>query len=116
MYSPPPGPPPTAGYSAQLGPLPPLSYLGNPSPSQYSAAYQQQPQIIHYLNTPVPAPIGYDLPPQGDIAPGYDSTMDIDKIRKATKGFGTDETARTSVSLHQTLHPLLIMAHQLLPS
>lgn len=56
--------------------------------------YQQQTPIVHYLNTPVLAPTGYEIPTQGDIAPGYDPTIDIDKIRKATKGIGTDEAAR----------------------
>lgn len=51
-----------------------------------------------YLNTPIPAPAGQrSLPPP----PGFDPNGPVESIRKATKGFGTDEKA-----LIATLAPL----------
>ncbi|KAF9062722.1 hypothetical protein BDP27DRAFT_1233202 [Rhodocollybia butyracea] len=72
--------------------------------------YQQQTATVYYLNTPVPAPTGYGIPPQGDIAPGYDPTLDIDKIRKATKGIGTDEAALTAVLGHLGSLPMAALS------
>lgn len=51
-----------------------------------------------YLGVPVPAPPpAMPSPPP----PGYNATQDVERIRKATKGFGTDEGA-----LIATLAPL----------
>ncbi|KAJ4480339.1 hypothetical protein C8R41DRAFT_798870 [Lentinula lateritia] len=96
-------PPPASQSHGGYTPGPPPSQSTYPGVSyqtpQYSH-YQNQASIIQYRNTPVPAPVGYDLPPLGDIAAGYDPSMDIDKIRKATKGIGTDETALIAVLAH----------------
>ncbi|KAJ4467255.1 hypothetical protein J3R30DRAFT_3718159 [Lentinula aciculospora] len=97
-------PPPTSqlyGYSSSDPPPPPSfsTYPGAPPSNQY-VPFPQQAVVIHYRNAPVPAPVGYELPPQSDIAPGYDPTMDIDKIRQATKGIGTDEAALSAVLAH----------------
>ncbi|KAJ3750363.1 hypothetical protein DFH05DRAFT_1466998 [Lentinula detonsa] len=89
-----PGPPPPPSLSTYPG----VSYQA-PSSNQYTS-YQQQVSLIYFRNAPVPAPVGYDLPPLADISPGYDPTMDIDKIRKATKGIGTDEAALIAVLAH----------------
>ncbi|KAJ3797112.1 hypothetical protein GGU11DRAFT_878107 [Lentinula aff. detonsa] len=92
-----PGPPPPPSLSTYPG----VSYQA-PSSNQYHSYQQQQQQVslIYFRNAPVPAPVGYDLPPLADISPGYDPTMDIDKIRKATKGIGTDEAALIAVLAH----------------
>ncbi|KAJ3719908.1 hypothetical protein C8R42DRAFT_672136 [Lentinula raphanica] len=89
-----PGPPPPPPLSTYPG-----SSYQSPVPNQ-SFPYQQQVSVIHYRNAPVPAPVGYDLPPLADLAPGYDPNMDIDKIRKATKGIGTDEAALIATLAH----------------
>ncbi|KAH7874947.1 uncharacterized protein C8R40DRAFT_1190920 [Lentinula edodes] len=88
------------GYTP--GPPPPSqsTYPGVSYRAPRYSHYQNQASVIQYRNTPVPAPVGYDMPPLGDIAPGYDPSTDIDKIRKATKGIGTDETALIAVLAH----------------
>ncbi|KAL0571115.1 hypothetical protein V5O48_010847 [Marasmius crinis-equi] len=47
--------------------------------------------ISYFMNVAVPTPMGPHQPPPP--VPGYDPTGDYERIRKATKGFGTDETA-----------------------
>ncbi|KAF5380744.1 hypothetical protein D9757_007147 [Collybiopsis confluens] len=122
-YGPP--PPSHAGYSPSYMPPPQGHQYAPPPPPAFSsypvagyqpppAAYPNQPQqsqapIIYYMNVPVPSP-AYHLPPQGDIAPGYEPTMDVDKIRKATKGFGTDEAALISVFGHLGSLPMAALA------
>lgn len=66
---------PMNGYAAP--PLPISTYSHNPSAP------------IYFLRTTIPSP-----PPATPIQPsaiGYNPQPDIEKLRKATKGFGTDE-------------------------
>ncbi|KAF9258306.1 Annexin [Marasmius fiardii PR-910] len=88
-YAPPPGPPP------QFNAPPPQHFSYQPPPN---AGIPNQPTSF-YLNVQVPTPAGPQQPPPP--APGYDPTGDYERIRKATKGFGTDESA-----LIKTLAPL----------
>lgn len=68
---------PQPGYGAQPGYGPPGGGYGAPG--------------LLYLGVPIPAP-GQPLPPLQ-----YDAKFDSERIRKATKGFGTDENTLISV-------------------
>ncbi|KAN0060017.1 hypothetical protein ACQY0O_007990 [Thecaphora frezii] len=120
-YAPPSGPPPGAGYGAPYGAPPPQQYgyggapgYGAPAPPAHHNHYGHhghhghQPSTHHappptgapytapagggffYLGVPVPPP-----PPHMPAPPpaGYNPAADVERIRKATKGFGTDEGA-----------------------
>ncbi|KAE8260715.1 hypothetical protein A4X13_0g186 [Tilletia indica] len=71
-HQPPPGPPQQQAYGGGGG-------YGGPTPGG--------PTL--YLGVPV-APLASHGPPQP--APGFDAHTVVEKIRKATKGFGTDES------------------------
>ncbi|TVY43546.1 Annexin A7, partial [Lachnellula subtilissima] len=75
-----PAPPPQGGYGA-----PPPQAYGQPPPQQYGApqAYVQ----------PTPPSLGYG--PSPNIQ--WDPTQDAEALRKAMKGFGTDEKTLTRV-------------------
>ncbi|RSH86597.1 uncharacterized protein EHS24_004866 [Apiotrichum porosum] len=106
-------PPPQQQYGAppaqQYGGAPPQQQYGAP-PQQHQqqfgappTAYGQPPQPApgfgpRFLGVPIPAPP--PAPPLANLQ-GYNPQFDAERIRKATKGFGTDE--RTLVD---TLAPL----------
>ncbi|KAF5345468.1 hypothetical protein D9758_013623 [Tetrapyrgos nigripes] len=111
--SPPPPPPPPGGggWAPPSGPPPPGPPYGMyppPSNTPYGSAPPPTLQtpttsVITYLNAPVPnpwifGPGGAPTPP--NLVPGYDATGDVEKIRKATKGFGTDEAALVVTIAH----------------
>ncbi|KAF5373475.1 hypothetical protein D9615_009466 [Tricholomella constricta] len=121
-YPPPPGAPPGHGQPSQYYPAPPGAPPSHspypagppqqsyPPPQNYSAyppppgAHQPHygPQdSLWYLGTPIPDPFA---PPGRHMVPGYDATADVEAIRKATKGFGTND-----VMLISTLVPLSAM-------
>ncbi|PWY98369.1 Annexin [Testicularia cyperi] len=93
-YAPPPQAPPAHGYGqpqhhghhahhahAPYGAPPAHAPMGAPAPGGAGA---------FYLGVAVPAPPpNMPAPPP----PGYNVTNDVERIRKATKGFGTDEGA-----------------------
>ncbi|CAM1506796.1 Fc.00g064370.m01.CDS01 [Cosmosporella sp. VM-42] len=106
---PPPGQPPYGGYQQ-----PPPQQYGAPPPGQYGAPPPQQP----YGHSPAPPAGQYGAPPQQygapppqqygapagpptPASPGYgppqliqwDGSPDAQALRKAMKGFGTDEKA-----------------------
>ncbi|KAH8827713.1 hypothetical protein DL96DRAFT_1600037 [Flagelloscypha sp. PMI_526] len=113
---PPPGAPPHGQYAPQYPPAhgqaphpapsghPPSQFGGyNPSysappahsgPQQYTHAHDQ----LIYLGVPIPDPLA---PPNTFTLPGFDPTPASEGVRRATKGFGTDEGA-----LIQILAPL----------
>ncbi|THU75820.1 Annexin [Dendrothele bispora CBS 962.96] len=118
-YAPPPGPPPSGSSSVYAPPpgMPPSPFAqmpygapGSPMPSMPMQPGPTSSMIITYLNAPIPSPwsfgfaaaAGAPVPP--DLTPGYDPSMDVEKIRKATKGFGTDEAAL--ISTIAPLNPL----------
>lgn len=93
------------GQFPQQGYAPPLPQPGpyqvGPPPTQNSAAYASAPYTpapafpgqgyggvgaqLMFLGVPIPAP-----PPAQPIQlPGYNPSFDSDRVRKATKGFGT---------------------------
>lgn len=87
-YGAPPGPPPP--HAGGYAPPPQHGYGAPPAPPTPAGAY--------YLGVPVPPPPpNMPAPPP----PGYNAAQDVERIRKATKGFGTDEGA-----LIATLAPL----------
>ncbi|KIK69997.1 hypothetical protein GYMLUDRAFT_213006 [Collybiopsis luxurians FD-317 M1] len=104
-YLPPPGQPPPHFHDGRHSPFNQPQYAPYPHQSQ-----QPQAPIVYYLGVPVPTPTSYGSPPQGDIAPGYDPTMDVDKIRKATKGFGTDEASLIAVTAHLGSLPMAALS------
>ncbi|OCF46073.1 annexin XIV [Kwoniella heveanensis CBS 569] len=95
--APPPPPPPQNNYGA-----PPQNSYGAPPQNQYGAPPQNQygaqppPSAqgqfggagAKFLGVPIPAP-----PPAVPLSTlqGYNAQFDAERIRKATKGFGTDE-------------------------
>ncbi|KAG5651468.1 hypothetical protein H0H81_008553 [Sphagnurus paluster] len=84
-YAPPPGPPP--GHAgASYPPPPPMNQYGNGP--QYGGA--PQGNALMYLGAPVSDPLA---PPgaQAPMVPGYDPGADAEAVRRAVKGFGTDE-------------------------
>ncbi|KAB2569439.1 Annexin A7 [Lasiodiplodia theobromae] len=93
QYGAPPGqyPPQQHGYSApppgQYGappPGPPPGQYGAPPPGQYGA-----PPVQHYGGgPPTPPSLGYS-----SQMPYVDTNMEAEALRKAMKGFGTDEKA-----------------------
>jgi len=53
--------------------------------------------VITYLSAPIPSPWSFGpgaAPVPPNLSPEYEPSADVEKIRKATKGFGTDEAAR----------------------
>ncbi|KAL7424955.1 Annexin C1 [Cryptotrichosporon argae] len=99
QYGPPPGlyGGPPGAYGA-----PPAPY-GAPAPGQFAPPPPPSfgaggPAGLVFLGVPVPAPP--PAPPVSQLA-GYNPQFDAERIRKATKGFGTDERA-----LIDTLAPL----------
>lgn len=76
-------PPPQPGYGGGYGAPPPPMNVGGGN---------------FYLGVPIPAPPGQQPSPP---PPGFNAQLVVDNIRKATKGFGTDEKM-----LIQTLAPL----------
>ncbi|GAK65469.1 annexin a4 [Moesziomyces antarcticus] len=129
-YPPPGGPPPphaggygappapyAGGYGAPPGPPPPQhgypqqhhghhGHHAHPPPPQpgygYGAPAHAPPPPAaagaFYLGVPIPPPPPHQPAPP---PPGYNAAQDVERIRKATKGFGTDEG-----SLIATLAPL----------
>ncbi|ODO06933.1 hypothetical protein I350_04294 [Cryptococcus amylolentus CBS 6273] len=105
---------PAPGMGGGYGSAPPQGQYGAPSqppqqfgaPSPYGGAPQQQGGFtpgqlqgpIYYLGAPIPAP-----PPAVPTSTlsGYNAQFDAERIRKATKGFGTDEK-----TIIDTLAPL----------
>ncbi|WRT69495.1 uncharacterized protein IL334_006481 [Kwoniella shivajii] len=98
--------PPYGGTSPQppySAPSPQPPY-GAPSPQPYAAQgnYGAPPPVggqgAKFLGIPIPAP-----PPAVPVStlPGYNAQFDAERLRKATKGFGTDER-----TLIDTLSPL----------
>ncbi|KAF5350342.1 hypothetical protein D9758_012797 [Tetrapyrgos nigripes] len=63
-------------------------------------AYGQHTQQVFYLGTPIP-PLHLQPSSLTTLVPGYNPNADVEKIRKVTKGFGTNEDAVIS-----TLAPL----------
>ncbi|GAC93705.1 hypothetical protein PHSY_001270 [Pseudozyma hubeiensis SY62] len=116
-YGAPPGPPPphAGGYGApppQQAPYGGGGYAAPPGPPHHHHQHHHHapppPQHgygapamgggAYYLGVPVPPPPpAQPAPPP----PGYNAAQDVERIRKATKGFGTDEGA-----LIATLAPL----------
>ncbi|WVQ75133.1 hypothetical protein IAR50_004742 [Cryptococcus sp. DSM 104548] len=96
-------PPPQGQYGAP--PPGPPQQIGAPSP--FGGPPQQQggfnPSLqgqgpVYYLGAPIPAPP--PAVPTSTLA-GYNAQFDAERIRKATKGFGTDEK-----TIIDTLAPL----------
>ncbi|EPQ29823.1 uncharacterized protein PFL1_02496 [Pseudozyma flocculosa PF-1] len=103
-YGAPPGAPPAHGYGApppQPGYGAPPPHHGHGGHHHHQPSYHAPPPMgapygapmgggFFYLGVPVPPP-----PPHMPAAPppGYNPTADVERIRKATKGFGTDEGA-----------------------
>ncbi|GME64109.1 annexin [Neofusicoccum parvum] len=92
QFSPPPGqyPPQQHGYGApppgQYGappPGPPPGQYGAPPPGQYGA-----PPVQHYAGPSAPPSLGYN-----SQMPFVETSMEAEGLRKAMKGFGTDEKA-----------------------
>ncbi|ORY34884.1 hypothetical protein BCR39DRAFT_515367 [Naematelia encephala] len=82
-----PAPPPQQSYGGYGAPAPPPApFMGGPGAGP------------HFLGVPIPAP-----PPAVPLTNlnGYNPQFDAERIRKATKGFGTDEN-----TLIDTLAPL----------
>ncbi|KAK6354798.1 hypothetical protein TWF696_003931 [Orbilia brochopaga] len=102
---------------------------GAPPPQNYQQpqGYQQGPPPQQPWGAPAPPQPGYQQPPQqawgstsaagpagqpsigfiaGQRAPGYDPTSDVEIIRKACKGFNTDEKALIATLVK--LNPLQI--------
>ncbi|KAG6901483.1 hypothetical protein C0995_011246 [Termitomyces sp. Mi166 len=114
FYSPPPGPPSTSYYP----PPPTVHHSGYPAPP---VLHSQQLPPPPNASTYPGAPQGSYVPPlrylgtevvnvfvSGDhITPGYNPAEDVEKIRNATKGFGTNDDALIS-----TLAPLSAMKIQ----
>ncbi|PWN53434.1 Annexin [Violaceomyces palustris] len=102
QYGAPPGPPPQAyGAPAGYGAPPPQHHAyhqAQPYHQQPPAPYGAPSGGFFYLGIPIPPP-----PPHQPAPPpmGYNPAQDVERIRKATKGFGTDEGALIS-----TLAPL----------
>ncbi|EST09621.2 Annexin repeat [Kalmanozyma brasiliensis GHG001] len=119
-YGPPGGPPPP--HAGGYAPPPQAPYGGGyappPGPPQHHHhqphhhAHPPPPQ--HGYGAPVPPPssaggafyLGVSVPPPppnmpSPPPPGYNVAQDVERVRKATKGFGTDEGA-----LIATLAPL----------
>ncbi|KAF9058608.1 hypothetical protein BDP27DRAFT_1432480 [Rhodocollybia butyracea] len=71
----------------------------------------QSPQqsIVPYFDAPVPAP-GFDIGLQGYIAPGYNPSIDIEKISKATKVEDTDELALIGIFAHLGSLPMAVLS------
>ncbi|KAH7410161.1 hypothetical protein DE146DRAFT_644073 [Phaeosphaeria sp. MPI-PUGE-AT-0046c] len=106
-YGPPPpqgqfgGPPPPGQYGAPGGPPPPQQgyhappQQGFPPPQQNFGAPQGQyaPPGAGFAGPPTQASLGYGPQKTAQI----DVTKDIEAIRKAMKGFGTDEKALIAV-------------------
>ncbi|ORX37898.1 hypothetical protein BD324DRAFT_623703 [Kockovaella imperatae] len=83
------GPPPNQnqsyGVPPAMAPAPPQNFSG----SQFGAPGPAPPANgSRYLGVSIPAPP--PAPPLGNLQ-GYDPRFDAERIRKATKGFGTDE-------------------------
>ncbi|PTB67049.1 Annexin [Trichoderma citrinoviride] len=92
------GQPPPQPYGAS--PQPPPQPYGAPPPGQYGAPppqpggqYGAPPPAPHAQVPPTPPSPGYG-PPQ---LIQYDGTADADALRRAMKGFGTDEKALVNV-------------------
>ncbi|WVR08238.1 hypothetical protein IAU60_005285 [Kwoniella sp. DSM 27419] len=87
------GAPPQQGFG---GPL--QQGYGGSAPPQQGFGGPQGGGGAKFLGVPIPAP-----PPAVPVSnlPGYNAQFDAERIRKATKGFGTDER-----SLIDTLSPL----------
>ncbi|KAG6895936.1 hypothetical protein C0992_011483 [Termitomyces sp. T32_za158] len=102
-YHPPPPTGPRPGY-----PAPPVPYSQQIPPPPIASTYPGGPQASHvpalwYLGTEVP-----NIFISADhIVPGYNPAGDAEKIRNATKGFGTNDDA-----LITTLAPLSAMKMQ----
>ncbi|UZJ54587.1 hypothetical protein CBS101457_003907 [Exobasidium rhododendri] len=84
---------PTQSYGAPQqgygGPSPPAQNYGAPPPvQQQQYGSQALGAAGFYLGVPVPPPAGQ---PPGPPPPGFDVHGPVEQIRKATKGFGTDE-------------------------
>ncbi|GLB39533.1 putative annexin repeats [Lyophyllum shimeji] len=133
-YPPPPGPPPSHGqapyypspaapppghsqyppgphqqqYAPQnYSPYPPLPPPGAPGiPQPY---YTAQPDPLWYLGTPIPDPFA---PPGHHVVPGYDATADAEAIRKATKGFGTNDAMLISTLVPLSAVKVQALAHK----
>ncbi|KAF8881504.1 hypothetical protein BD779DRAFT_1546281 [Infundibulicybe gibba] len=94
-------PPPPA--HSQPPPIP-----GHPAPAgatQFPPTHAPHPNApdspLHYLGSVVPDPFAPAAPYGTSRLPGYDPTPQFEAVRKATKGFGTDDTLLIS-----TLVPL----------
>ncbi|KAF4458341.1 annexin XIV [Fusarium albosuccineum] len=106
-YPPPGGPPPPqqpyGGYQQQP---PPPQHYGAPPPAPYGAPqhHQQQQPYGHHSPAP-PAQYGAPAGPPTQPSPGYgppqiiqwDGNPDAQALRKAMKGFGTDEKALIAI-------------------
>ncbi|KAF8064858.1 hypothetical protein FPV67DRAFT_1500437 [Lyophyllum atratum] len=80
-YPPPPGGPP--GHTPTIPRI-----LRQPPPGVPQPHYLPQADPLWYLGTPIPDPFAH---PGQHVVPGYDPTADAEAIRKATKGFGTND-------------------------
>ncbi|EUC27310.1 hypothetical protein COCCADRAFT_112037 [Bipolaris zeicola 26-R-13] len=91
QYGAPPGPPP-----GQYGAPPPQGQYGAPPPGQYGAPppgqYAPPPQTSGYGGPPTQPSLGY-----AQQTANIDMMKDVEAIRKAMKGFGTDEKALISI-------------------
>ncbi|KAF8500116.1 hypothetical protein JB92DRAFT_2979461 [Gautieria morchelliformis] len=89
-------PAPTQAHQPPYGPPPgaPSGYGAPPAPQQPYGGYPVQQGPLMYLGVAIPPPP--PAPPMQGALPGFDAHRVAESVRKAMKGFGTDEKALTS--------------------
>ncbi|KAF5372508.1 hypothetical protein D9758_005255 [Tetrapyrgos nigripes] len=81
------------GVLGSLGDADHPSYVPSKTPLPGPGArHGQHTQQVFYLGTPIPS-LHLQTSSLVTLVPGYNPNTDVEKIRKATKGWGTDEAA-----------------------